>query len=227
LNPMQSMELHRSYSVACPLLHVAACTHLGYTLYYEFRHVALPELAFELRLVVPLAGKFKYLTVLVGLLQLGYYLIALVYDMCPLRELRQLRDFVLVSLVVPLVVTVSATFWTLYNINQQYVYPDFLDRVYPGWQKLTMYVFVVVYVLLELCLAPHRYPHKGRGFLGLSVVWGSYLLLLLVVHHRTGLWIYSFLDGLSVITLWFLFVTILGTSFVYYLLGESLNRKLW
>lgn len=209
------------------LLHVVACIHLGYALYYDFISAQLPLMVHELRLEAPMGGKLKYLTVLVGLLQFGYFLLALAHDVRPKKQLLGLRDFVFASLGFPLALTISVTFWMLYFINGGYVYPYFLDQVYPWWHKQTMHTHVVVYMLLELYLAPHQYPRRYRGLLVLGLAMFSYLMWLLMVRFLTGHWVYHFLDGLSPFTLSFFFALVTGSSFGYYLLGESLNHKLW
>ncbi|KAI8033000.1 hypothetical protein M5D96_014245, partial [Drosophila gunungcola] len=98
----------------------------------------------------PLWGKFKYITFLGGLVQCGYYALALAYDLFRVRSLRNLRDYILATFVVPLALTVSLTFWTLYAIDRNAVYPDLLDLIYPRWLNHATHTFVVVYALAEL-----------------------------------------------------------------------------
>ncbi|XP_030570453.1 androgen-induced gene 1 protein [Drosophila novamexicana] len=209
------------------VLHVAASVNLGYALYYDYMYVELPALAVELRLEPPMGGKFKYLTFLTGLLQTGYYMLALGQDLCHLRTLRQLRDYLLASFVVPLALTVSVTFWTLCAINRESIYPPFLDEVYPKWLNRTMHCYVVIYALLELCTTAHRYPKRGKGYAGLAAVMGCYLIWMHLVHYWTGIWIYPFLDALFGPLRLCFFALIVGLSFVYYRLGEHINCVLW
>ncbi|XP_034482294.1 androgen-induced gene 1 protein [Drosophila innubila] len=209
------------------LLHVVATLNLGYAVYYDYKYAELPAMAMELRMVTPLGGKFKYLTFLNGLLQTGYYMLALGYDLYPLPGLRQLRDYLLASFVVPLGLTVSITFWTLCGVYGESIYLDFLDHIYPGWLNHTMHTLVVVYALLEICLVPHQYPQRNRGFTGVAIVMGCYLVWLNLVHYWTGIWIYPFLSALLIPQRWFFFALVVGLSFVYYLLGEQLNYALW
>lgn len=209
------------------LLHVVAPLHLGYAVYYDYKYAQLPVLAMELRLVTPLGGKFKYLTFLNGLLQTGYYMLALGYDLYPLYGLRQLRDYLLATFVVPLGLTASITFWTLYGIYRESVYLDFLDNIYPMWLNQTLHTMIVVYALLEICLAPHQYPQRNRGFTGLAMAMGLYLVWLVLVYYRTGIWVYPFLSALFELQRWCFFALIVVLSFGYYLLGEQLNYALW
>ncbi|KAH8299474.1 hypothetical protein KR044_001744 [Drosophila immigrans] len=209
------------------LLHVVASGHLGYTVYYDYRYVQLPELATELRMVPPLGGKFKYLTFLNGLLQTVYYLLATTHDLYPWPGLRQLRDFLLASFVVPLALTVSVTFWLLRGINGEYIHPPLLDEIYPTWLTHTMHSLIVVYAVLELCLAPHRYPRRRRGFTALGIILASYLAWLYLVKIWTGIWVYPFLGGFFAPLRWCFFAVIVSLAFCYYVLGEQLNYALW
>uniref|UniRef100_A0A6P4E0F6 Androgen-induced gene 1 protein-like n=1 Tax=Drosophila rhopaloa TaxID=1041015 RepID=A0A6P4E0F6_DRORH len=163
------------------LLHLSAVVHLGYAIYYDFRFAQLPQLAVTLRLEPPMGGKFKYMTFLGGLVQFGYYALALTYDLFRMRSLRSLRDYMLATFVVPLSLTVSFTFWTLYVIDREAIYPGLLDLVYPSWLNHAMHTFVVVYALIELGITRHRYPHRSRGFAGLAAFMVGYLVW---IHYR-------------------------------------------
>ncbi|KAH8270137.1 hypothetical protein KR018_004415 [Drosophila ironensis] len=209
------------------LLHLLAASHLGYAIYYDFRYAQLPQLAVDLRLEAPIGGKFKYMTVLGGLLQFTYYALALFNDLTRDHTLRQMRDFIFASFVVPLAMTVSLTFWTLYSIDREAIYPGILDLVYPKWLNHAMHTFVVAYALLDLYVTPHKYPIRSRGFAGLGTFMAVYLVWMHFVWLRTGIWVYPFLGALgpSLRLLFFALVIFLG--FIYYLLGEQLNGLRW
>ncbi|XP_022220395.1 androgen-induced gene 1 protein [Drosophila obscura] len=209
------------------LLHFAASTHLGYAVYYDYRYARLPELAVELRLEAPMGGKWKYITFLGGLLQLCYYTLALVCDVIRVRRLRLLRDYLLASFVLPLALTVGLTFWTLYAINKDAIYPGLLELIYPVWLNQTMHTFVVVYALVELCVTQHRYPARSKGFAGLGAFMAGYLAGIHYVWLRTGIWAYPFLGALSAPLRLVFFALIVLLSFAYYLFGERMNAILW
>lgn len=209
------------------LLHLAATAHLGYAIYYDYRYAQLPQLAVDLRLEPPIGGKFKYMTFLGGLMQLGYYSLAVIYDITRDRTLRQLRDYILASFVVPLSLTVSLTFWTLYAIDREAIYPGVLDLVYPRWLNHAMHTFVVVYALLELCITRHRYPDRVRGFGGLSAFMAGYLTWVHVVWSKTGIWVYPFLGALSWPLRLVFFILVITLGFLYYILGETMNSIRW
>ncbi|KAH8371758.1 hypothetical protein KR093_008786 [Drosophila rubida] len=209
------------------LLHVLASGQLSYSVHYELRHTQLPVLATLAGNVPPLGGKFNYLSFLNGLLQTLYYLLAVACDLRPLARLQQTRSFLLTTLVVPLALTVSATFWLLWTIDEELVFPYVLVGIYPWWLTYTLHTLVAVGAVLEICVAPHRYPSRRRGFTVLAVVLCSYLAWLQLVYHWTGIWIYPFLDIMNSPFRWVFFALVGSSACVFYLLGERLNCVLW
>ncbi|XP_017059399.2 androgen-induced gene 1 protein [Drosophila ficusphila] len=209
------------------LLHLTASLHLGYAIYFDYWFAQLPQLAVVLRLEPPIGGKFKYMTFLGGIIQFVYYFLALTYDLVRLSSLRTLRDYMMASFVVPLSLTVSLTFWTLFAIDRESIYPVVLDLVYPGWLNHAMHTFVVVYALLELAITHHRYPSRMKGFIGLGLFMVGYLAWIHFVWWVTGIWVYPFLGGIP----WFLrvgfFILVMVLGFVYYRLGEHINHVIW
>ncbi|ALC43699.1 CG6149 [Drosophila busckii] len=208
-------------------LHLLALGHLGYATYYDYKYAQLPLLAVELRLEPTMGYKFNYLTFLNGLLQSSYYLLAVACDLLPARALSRWRDFLLASLVVPLALTVSITFWLLYALPSYVIYPQLLQQIYPRWLNHSLHSFVVLYALLELCLTPHRYPRRREGFMCLGLSLAGYLLWLHVVHHHTHIWAYPFLHAFSTPLLYCFFAFIVGAAFGYYALGELLSAAAW
>ncbi|XP_017136853.1 androgen-induced gene 1 protein [Drosophila miranda] len=209
------------------LLHLAASTHLGYAVYYDYVYAQLPPLAVEMRLEAPIGGKLKYMTFLCGLLQFTYYSLALAYDVVRVRRLMLLRDYMLASFVVPLALTVSLTFWTLYAIDRESIYPGLLDLIYPVWLNQSMHTIVVVYALVELCVTQHRYPARSKGLAGLGAFLVAYLAWIHYVWLRTGVWAYPFLGALAGPVRLVFFAAIVVLAFAYYLFGERMNSVLW
>ncbi|XP_060655571.1 androgen-induced gene 1 protein [Drosophila nasuta] len=209
------------------LFHAVVSGQLGYAVYYDYNYAQLPWLAIALRLVPPIGGKFNYLTFLTAALHTFYYLLALISDLCPVQGLRQLRDFLLATFVVPLALTVSVTFWLLVATNCEAIYPPFLNEMYPWWLTLTLHALIVCYAALEIHLEPHCYPQRWKGFSALAAGLVSYLVWMHLVYFWTGVWIYPFLGGFFEPFRWFFFGLIVSSAFVYYWLGERLNCMLW
>ncbi|XP_030373074.1 androgen-induced gene 1 protein [Scaptodrosophila lebanonensis] len=209
------------------VVHVAATTHLSIAIYYDYNFAILPKLAMDLQLEPPYGGKFKYLTFICGIIQTSYYTLALAYDVVGGRRIRRLRDYLLATYVVPLALTVSFTFWTLYSIDREGIYPKVLDLVYPNWLNQAMHTYVVIYGVAELCVTRHIYPSRRHGFAGLAMFMVWYLGWLHLLWYRTGIWVYPFLGALSWYVRILFFAIIIGLAFVYYMLGQYLNYVLW
>ncbi|XP_032575499.1 androgen-induced gene 1 protein [Drosophila sechellia] len=221
------MERLNLSSRARLFFHLSATVHLAYAIYFDLRYAQLPQVAVTLRLEPPIGGKFKYMTFLCGLLQLGYYTLALTFDLLRLRSLRKLRDYIFATLAVPLALTVGLTFWTLFAIDRESIYPVLLDLVYPNWLNHTMHTFVVIYAFVELGITRHQYPKRSRGFTGLGAFMVGYLVWIHIVWFRTGIWVYPFLGGIAWQLRVIFFVLIMVLGFVYYLFGERVNNILW
>lgn len=209
------------------VLHLLAGVHLGYTVYYEYLYVQMPYLAIYFGVLPTVGGKFKYLTFLNGVLQCIYYLIAILHDLLRLRRLRQLRDYLLASLVLPLALTVSLTFWTLCVIDGESIFPSFIQVIYPEWLNWTMHCGVSIYPFLDLYISAHQYPKRSHGLSALTTALLLYLIWMYYVVYSTGKWIYPFLGALLPVTRICFFAVVIVAAFGYYLVGERINYALW
>ncbi|KYO42020.1 androgen-induced 1 protein-like [Alligator mississippiensis] len=129
-------------------------------------------------------GRWKYLTFLNQILQTVLFglctLMDAVHMFLPTRQrsisrLLPLKDFIFSVLVFPVGLFVAITFWTLYAYDRELVYPKELDEVNPSWLNHTMHTTILPLLLIELVSCPHKYPHKLKGIIGLSIFGSSYL----------------------------------------------------
>lgn len=73
------------------------------------------------------------------IIQALYYIISLVNDFVGTNELvpkrppaiRKFKDWLLSTLAFPVALNVGVTFWTLYAIDRELVFPKVLDPVFP------------------------------------------------------------------------------------------------
>lgn len=71
---------------------------------------------------------------------------------------------------------VSVTFWALYAVDRELVFPRSLDAVFPPLLNHTLHSSIVVWVLLETLTSPGTFPSKGQGLRALL----SFMLVYLV-----------------------------------------------
>ncbi|XP_019403749.1 PREDICTED: androgen-induced gene 1 protein-like [Crocodylus porosus] len=181
-------------------------------------------------------GRWKYLTFLNQILQTVLFglctLIDGVHMFLPTRQrsiswLLPLKDFIFSVLVFPIGLFVAITFWTLYAYDRELVYPKELDEVNPSWLNHTMHTTILPLLLIELVSCPHKYPHKLKGIIGLSIFGSSYLTWIIWVNHASGIWVYPILEVLSRARKALLFFTCYLEMVGFYFLGEKLTKLLW
>ncbi|XP_044184457.1 androgen-induced gene 1 protein-like isoform X3 [Acropora millepora] len=83
-------------------------------------------------------GKFKFLTFLNVLIQLVYFTTAILGDVVTLIKCREgwlikLRDILFASLAFPICVFVSATFWGIYLMDRDLIFPKGMEEIIPPW----------------------------------------------------------------------------------------------
>ncbi|XP_006024150.2 androgen-induced gene 1 protein-like [Alligator sinensis] len=167
-------------------------------------------------------------TVLFGLCTL----IDAVHMFLPTRQrsisrLLPLKDFIFSVLVFPVGLFVAITFWTLYAYDRELVYPKELDEVNPSWLNHTMHTTILPLLLIELVSCPHKYPHKLKGIIGLSIFGSSYLTWIIWVNHASGIWVYPILEVLGRAGKALLFFTCYLEMVGFYFLGDKLTKLLW
>ncbi|XP_074608010.1 androgen-induced gene 1 protein-like isoform X1 [Acropora palmata] len=147
-------------------------------------------------------GKFKFLTFLNVLIQLVYFTTAIIGDVVTLIKgrdgwLTKLRDIVFASLAFPICMFVSATFWGIYLMDRDLIFPKGMEEIIPPWLNHLLHTWCAVAIIMEGAFVKHRYPrnHVGLGLL-LSFCL-AYLLWITWVSHVTGFWVYPFLHVMS------------------------------
>ncbi|XP_017152889.1 androgen-induced gene 1 protein isoform X1 [Drosophila miranda] len=209
------------------LLHVTAVLQFCYGVYI-FHTIQMPN-------TVPFAGKFKFLTFICAIIQALYYIVSLVNDFVGTNELapkrppaiRQFKDWLMATLAFPVALNVGVTFWTLYAIDRELVFPKVLDPVFPSWLNHVLHTNIVVFIVLELFTSYRAYPKRSKGLTGLTIFMGAYLVWIHIVKHYSGVWVYPVLEVLQLPQRIVFFVAVIGFTLALYLVGEFLNNTVW
>ncbi|XP_026843355.1 androgen-induced gene 1 protein isoform X3 [Drosophila persimilis] len=209
------------------LLHFTAVLQFCYGV-YTFHTTQMPN-------TVPFAGKFKFLTFICALIQALYYIVSLVNDFVGTNELapkrppaiRQFKDWLMATLAFPVALNVGVTFWTLYAIDRELVFPKVLDPVFPSWLNHVLHTNIVVFIVLELFTSYRAYPKRSKGLTGLTIFMGAYLVWIHIVKHYSGVWVYPVLEVLQLPQRIVFFVAVIGFTLALYLVGEFLNNTVW
>ncbi|CAG2205588.1 Androgen-induced gene 1 protein [Mytilus edulis] len=174
-------------------------------------------------------GKFKFLTFWNLCIQTLYFGITVLNDFCgsnvrpsekgqKISSMQKFRDYFLATLVFPVGMFVVMTFWGIYAVDRELVYPRALDKIIPPWLNHIMRpgldsISTIVYQISGLMTL--------LGFALLYLVW------ILWIAYYANIWVYPILKVLQphqravfIIVLLFLFISL-------YILGEAINKFLW
>ncbi|XP_020617778.1 androgen-induced gene 1 protein-like isoform X2 [Orbicella faveolata] len=111
--------------------------HLGCGIFYIYGTYYDMQIVTEH--ILSYGGRLKYLTFLNLVCQLIYFIIAPCADILTLLKghednwLVRLRDTVFCALAFPLGVFVAATFWGIYMIDRNLIFPVAMDAIIPPW----------------------------------------------------------------------------------------------
>uniref|UniRef100_A0A3B1IV99 Androgen dependent TFPI regulating protein 1 n=1 Tax=Astyanax mexicanus TaxID=7994 RepID=A0A3B1IV99_ASTMX len=134
-------------------------------------------------------GRWKYLTFLNLVMQTVFFGFCLFTDLVlavlPSKNTRsgvplfliKVRDGFFTVLAFPVGTFVFISFWALYTIDRELVYPKYLDELIPIWLNHAMHTVILPLVLIQMYIQHHRHPSRLNGILGLALFASLYLLL--------------------------------------------------
>lgn len=180
-------------------------------------------------------GQSKYLTFWNLVLQSVYFTVCVINDLIGTNDIhpkktpfvRSLRDFIQASLAFPLSTFVCLTFWGLYAIDRELVFPKAADAFFPWWLNHVMHSNILVFSMLETVSTYHKYPSRSKCLVGLAVFTIVYLIWVHIIYYLSGEWVYPVLSVLNVAQRIVFFVLLMFLFFGLYFLGEVLNNKVW
>ncbi|XP_046374637.2 androgen-induced gene 1 protein-like isoform X2 [Haliotis rufescens] len=183
-------------------------------------------------------GKLMFLTFWNALLQTFYYGLCAVTAIVgstggPIRDprkrsaLQKFRDFLHNTLAFPVGTFVVVTFWAIYAVDRELVFPKALDQFIPPWLNHVMHTFILPILLLDKYLNYHHLPKRRNGILGLLLFGVIYLIWILWIAYHANVWVYPILKVLETHQRIIFFGFLLMLFVSLYLLGEGLTRFLW
>ncbi|KAK2718392.1 androgen-induced gene 1 protein-like isoform X2 [Artemia franciscana] len=215
------------------LFHFTAASVLGYGLYYDICNVKPPQEYLDKS--INFGWKWKYLTFIDANIQLLYFAFCCIVDILTSNEsttanrttLQSIRDTFFSTVVFPIGLFVCVTFWGLFAIDRDLVYPTILDTFIPVWLNHVMHTVILPFDLIEQAVCFHRYLSTPKGLLLSGGAMVLYALWVFYIAYRTSFWVYPVL---AVLNWTFRILFILGCmalAMVFYLFGQTLNSMLW
>lgn len=213
--------------------HVAFALLFSFAIYYDVYRVQFPDVI-RVRHEGS-GGRLKYLTFWNLVLQASFFAVSFINDVVGTRaedvtkrgRLQTLLDAVFSSLGFPVSIFVSTSFWTIYCINRELMFPRIFDTFFPVWLNHILHSSIFPAAMLEMCFVYHHYTCRKRSLAILSFFTALYLAWTFVVAHFYQFWTYPILE---VLNWWqrsaFIVVCIAFIS-IYYFVGEALHGFVW
>ncbi|XP_043683490.1 androgen-induced gene 1 protein-like isoform X2 [Vespula pensylvanica] len=180
-------------------------------------------------------GILKFLTMWNVILQAVFFFICIVNDwygtnaVSPKKPpfVRKLKDYVYATLSFPMAMFVGITFWSIMCVDRELVLPKALDPYFPWWLNHLMHTMIMVSAVIEMLLAPRKYPKRSRGLAGLLAFTLTYLIWMHVIYFMSGIWVYPVMEVLTPPLRIVFFVVLLAFVLILYFAGEMLNNLVW
>ena len=182
------------------------------------------------------ASKFlPFMTYWNVLLQILYFSICLLNAFFGSEELskisssrlQRLRDFLFSTLAFPVAILTTTSFWAIYGVNRELIWPTFLDKIYPLWVNHMVHSTCMVSQLIEMITVYHVFPCTKTGMTTTIGFYLTYLTWVLYLAFNKGVWIYPILEKLPTVGRT-LFITVFGVvGGMLFLFGKTLNGMIW
>lgn len=224
-------EVYLAFSKPAEMELLSGVFHLGCGLFYIYGTY------WDLQIVTPpvstYGGRWKFLTFLNLIIQLLYFIVAPLGDLLTLLSGRRdnwlvkLRDLLFSSLAFPLGLFVATTFWGIYAMDRELIFPRALDKIFPRWLNHILHTWCAVLIILEAALIKHKYPknHVGLGVLAAFTV--VYLSWILWIAYAADFWVYPFLRIMPNSGKAAFFTVAACISAFLYFLGKWMTLFIW
>lgn len=173
---------------------------------------------------------------LLQLLQTFFYFISALNDVIGSNEvtdspnlptIRKLKDTILTSLAYPLSMFVGLTFWGLYMIDRELIFPRSIDPYFPAWLNHVMHTNIMVFIIIEMLITYRRYPPRKSGLTILASFLVVYLVWMHIVYMMTNVWVYPVMAVLNLPLRLCFFILLFALVTALYISGEYINDKIW
>lgn len=142
----------------------------------------------------------RYLTSWNMTLQTLYLMLALVFELFLLNKQKisvktlenfsKFRGYIFTTLVFPSTMVVAFFFWLFYHLNTEYVLPNGIDDIMPGWVNHSIHTNIIFLPLIEFTLQKMWVPSLKTALTGLTLYSHVYNSFYLFTYFETGKWLY-------------------------------------
>ncbi|XP_071856224.1 androgen-induced gene 1 protein isoform X1 [Bombus fervidus] len=213
--------------------HMISCAQFAFSVYYDHMYTVVPPNIIKMH--NSYGGKFKFLTFWDAIIQAIFFFICILNDWFGTNAvnprkipfIRKLKDNVHAILGFPVAMFVGIIFWILMFVDRELVLPKALDPYFPWWLNHLMHTMIMVSTLIEMMIAPRKYPRRSTGFLCLFIFIFIYLIWLHIIFYKSGIWVYPVLDVLPLSLRIVFFIVLFLIILSLYVIGEAVDNFLW
>lgn len=141
------------------------------------------------------------------------------------KLLAKSRAYIFSSLVFPCSALVVFTFWSIWAVDRELIFPKALDSFFPTWLNHVLHTFILIPLAIEVLLPKTENFIKFKNAApALLLFAGLYQAVYFSIYLRDGVWLYPIYKVLSIpqMLVFNLFQVLLILGFQY--LGISLQN---
>ena len=141
--------------------------------------------------------------------------------------LQRFRDFIFSTLALPLSILLTTSFWTIYGVNRELIWPSLLDKFYPLWVNHMAHTTCMLSQRIEMTMVFHAIPSTKTGIRISTGFFLTYLTWTLYLAFNKGVWIYPSLQKLPAIIRTVIILVFIVYGVVLFVVGKTLNGMIW
>ncbi|CAH1406763.1 unnamed protein product [Nezara viridula] len=114
-------------------------------------------------------------------------------------KLRRFADALFTTIVVPIGMFITLAFWTIYLIDKNLIFPNWLEEVIPLWVNHGIHTFNSVLPLVDLVLVKHTFSTWPETVFYIALYFASYMICLFGTYFQHGIWLYPIFSKMTFI----------------------------
>ncbi len=197
----------------------------GMTLIHDNLHILDPE-----GKIPSFGGRFKFLTHITHWVQLLFFSVQFLADVIPAcyrKRFQKASDVLFTCIAFPLAALVAVTFWSIYAIDRNLIFPEVFDKFVPVYINHLWHTTVLVWVLFEIYLYHHHFPSVATAAACVFVYGSAYICWVVYIYVKTNWWCYGFMNHLPPVFMAIFFSSCLFLSLGLHLLGKRIAHIRW
>lgn len=213
-------------AITTAIYHLVGWIHAAYSLYvYHFYITLNPQID------VGFGGQWKYLTYININMQFLFFTLAIMEGLFGLfdhitvsKRLKVMKDVFFASIAAPTCLFIVTSFWIIYSLDREYIYPKYMDNIAPFWTTHFFHT-TIISLLLECYMDKVVYPKRQSGLTYMFMFNIMYFIWISYVFFQSGSWPYPFMQLFNIAA----FVSFLATVYLigagFYVFLEKINKK--